>query len=216
MAANFDPLVRIYRALEVLAFGGDLERARFGLLEHLTERRSILILGEGDGRCLARLLEIAPLAHIQCVDASPAMLARAEARIAGSPHRGRVTFTHADALTWEFPARSYDAVVTLFFLDCFSASETKGLVARIREALRPEAGWLFADFTVPERGVARLRARLWLAGLYAFFRWQTGLRTNVLPPSETLIQQAGFTAQDTRAYQWGLLRSVWFVGREKE
>ena len=83
-AANFDPLARLYRALEYLAFGGDLERARFCLLDHLAGRRSILILGEGDGRCLARLLPLAPEARIHCLDASPAMLARAGARIANT------------------------------------------------------------------------------------------------------------------------------------
>jgi ubiquinone/menaquinone biosynthesis C-methylase UbiE len=210
-AANFDPVARLYRVMEYLAFGGDLERVRFCLLDRLAGRRSILILGEGDGRCLARLLPLAPDARIHCVDASPAMLARAAARIAGTDTRNRVAFECADVLSHSFPPARYDAVVTLFFLDCFDRAQTEGLVNRIKAALQPGSAWLFADFRVPERGLARIRARAWLAVLYAFFRWQTGLRTRALPPSEELIRQAGFHCGASRDFQWGLLRSSWFV-----
>ncbi|MDB6128882.1 MAG: SAM-dependent methlyltransferase, partial [Verrucomicrobia bacterium] len=187
-AANFDPLARIYRTLEWIAFGGDLERARFVWLDRLADCRSILILGEGDGRCLARLLRLAPDARIHCLDASPAMLDRAETRIAGTGNRERVTFECANALEAEFPSSTYDAVVTLFFLDCFAADQAGELVRRIQPSLKPGTRWLFADFVLPQRGVARLRARVWLAGLYAFFRWQTGLRSRELPPSEKLLE----------------------------
>ncbi len=81
-AANFDRLARIYRALEFLAFGGALERARFCFLDRLGGCDDILVLGEGDGRCLERLVGLAPHARIRCVDSSPAMLAVAAARVA--------------------------------------------------------------------------------------------------------------------------------------
>jgi len=209
--SNFDPLARGYRALEWLAFGRDLERARFSLLDSLADRRAILVLGEGDGRCLARLLPLAPHATIHCVDASAAMLARARARIAELPGRERVTFEQADARGGAFSAGRYDAVVTLFFLDCFPEPEARELVGRINQALQPDARWLFADFAIPASGPARWRARLWLAGLYAFFGWQTGLKTRALPPSEALIESIGFQPRETRTLQWGMLRTVGYV-----
>ena len=208
--ANFDPLVKAYRALEWIAFGGDLERARFCLLDRLADRRSILVLGEGDGRALARLVQLAPHARIHCVDLSAGMLARTEARLAGTETRARVTFQQADALTCEFQPSHYDAVVTLFFLDCFESSQVAALVGRLRVALQPGAAWLFADFVLPASGLARQRARVWLGLLYAFFRWQTGLRTSELPPSEALILNAGFYRETQRDFQWGLLRCVLF------
>ncbi len=210
-AANFDSVARAYRALEHLALGGDLERTRFSLLDRLAGRRSILILGEGDGRCLARLLPLVPGARIHCLDASPAMLALARARIAGTTDAHRVTLECADVLTYAFPPARYDAVITLFLLDCFEPAQAADLVTRIQAALQPGAGWLFADFRMPERGLARIRAQAWLALLYAFFRWQTGLRTRALPPSEELIRQAGFRCAASQDFQWGLLRSSWFV-----
>ena len=66
MKSGFDRLARSYRTLELLAFGRDLERARFAWLPALADRKSILVLGEGDGRCLARLAALAPAARIHC------------------------------------------------------------------------------------------------------------------------------------------------------
>ncbi|MBS0663589.1 MAG: class I SAM-dependent methyltransferase [Verrucomicrobia bacterium] len=208
---DFSPLARVYQALEWLAFGGDLERARFALLDRLAGRSSILVLGEGDGRCLARLLAIAPGARIDCVDVSPGMIARTAERIAHLPGRENVNLLCADALAREFPPGAYDAVVTLFFLDCFTPDQAAGLVERIAGALRPGACWLFADFRLPSAGPARWRARLWLGGLYAFFRWRTGLSARALPPSEALIEQAGFRRVEERQFQWGLLGAILFA-----
>lgn len=208
--ASFDRLAQNYRALEFVAFGGDLERARFRHLEQLRDCRRILVLGEGDGRCLARLVQIAPEARIHCLDLSAGMLARAAARIAGTPAAERVTFEQADILADGPPPAGFDAVTTFFFLDCFTAEQAEGIVARVQAALQPESLWLFADFALPPRGFARLRARAWVRLLYAFFRWQTGLPARELPPSENLIAQAGFTLETCEEFQHGLLRSAVF------
>lgn len=206
---SFDRLAGIYRALEYLAFGRDLERARFCFLEKLRACRHILVLGEGDGRCLARLIRAAPAARIDCLDLSPAMLAQAAARLPPEA-RERVTFRCADLLAAELPPARYDAVVTLFFLDCFTPEQTADIVRRIAASLQPGASWLWADFTLPPHGLARLRARAWLALLYTFFRWQTGLPARMLPPAEELIAAAGFACRDRREFQRGLVRSAFF------
>ncbi len=212
-SVNFDPLARWYRALEFLAFGRDLERARFCLLDRLADCEEILVLGEGDGRCLARLVQAAPRARVRCLDGSAAMLARAAARLAEQPARSRVSFEQADILAATFPAASYDAVVTCFFLDCFTAAEVEGIVARVAASLRPGARWLFADFAIPPRGFARMRAQIWLGSLYAFFGWRTGLATRRLPPSETILRAAGFVSEAAREFQGGLIRGELFRHR---
>ncbi|HEY3755073.1 MAG TPA: class I SAM-dependent methyltransferase [Opitutaceae bacterium] len=207
--ANFDSLARVYRALERVAFGGDLARARFSLLSSLADAESILILGEGDGRCLERLSTIAPRAKFRCIDASPAMLARAASRL-GPVARARVQFEQADARAVELPSGAYDAVVTLFFLDCFTADEVRGLVAHVKPSLRMGGRWLFADFCEPASGWRRWRARAWLGLLYAFFRVTTRLSARRLPPAEEIIAAAGFVPQLTASFQQGMLRAVLF------
>jgi SAM-dependent methyltransferase len=204
---GFDRLARAYRALEFLAFGRDLERARFALLDRLAGSREILLLGEGDGRCAERLAALAPEARILCVDSSPGMVARAAERMPAAAS-GRVRFLCADALSFVPEPVAFDAVATLFFLDCFNEAGVESIVARTGAALRPGAPWLFADFVVPPGGMARLRARAWLAVLYAFFRWGAGLRVSRLPPTEEILGRAGWTVSERRDYQWGMVRSA--------
>jgi len=205
---NFDRLARGYQTLEWLAFGGDLERARFALLPALRSARRLLIPGEGDGRFLEKLVDLNPSAEIDCLDASLAMIERARSRLG---ERGsHVTFRHADFWQINLPAQHYDAVVTCFFLDCFNSDEAERAVAKIAASLQPHAQWLWVDFALPARGLDRWRAQLWLTLLYTFFRWQTGLQTRRLPPAEAFIVAAGLEPITTQSSQGGLLRSVLF------
>lgn len=205
---GFDRLASWYRALEVLAFGGDLERARFRYLPRLADRRDILLLGEGDGRCAERLAAAAPQARILCVDSSPGMIERAARRVARAGASDRVSFLCADAVTYTPEAGRHDAVTTLFFLDCFDGATASGIVSRVSAALRPDALWVFADFVLPEGRLARLRARAWLGILYVFFRWETGLRVSELPPSEAILEREGWRRVEAADLQCGLVRSV--------
>ena len=207
--ANFDSVARVYRWLEYAAFGRLLERARFTHLARLADRREILLLGDGDGRALQRILTAAPSSRIVSVDASKAMLALAARRVPRADQH-RVTFVHADARTLDLPPGAHDAVVTQFFLDCFTASELTSLVERIAHATDRGSLWLYTDFALPERGIQRVVARVIIAALYWFFRWRTGLSVRNLPPSEQAIGNAGFRPIDEATFAAGLIRSVVF------
>ena len=207
---GYDQLARLYRLIEFLAYGRALERARFHHFERLRDRRHILLLGDGDGRGLALACRLAPQARITSLDFSAGMIDRARRQLDPSD-RARVTFLHADALTAEFSAGTYDAVTTLFFLDCFSNEQVRGFINRLRPALTPDALWLHADFAVPSSGWPRLRARVWLALMFAFFRWQTGLATHALPESEALLHTAGFHRLAHADWQGGFLVSTVFA-----
>jgi hypothetical protein len=205
---GFDRLAFAYRALEFAAFGRDLERARFAFLNRLSGCREILLVGEGDGRCAERLALLVPQAHIHCVDSSAGMIARALRRPGLEAASGRVTFQCADVRSFSPEPGRFDAVATLFFLDCFDAAGVASIVARLEASLRPGALWLFADFVLPAKGAARLRARIWIGILYAFFRVAAGLRVSSLPPSEDLLSRAGWTRRESEDFQWGLIRSA--------
>jgi ubiquinone/menaquinone biosynthesis C-methylase UbiE len=208
--SGFDRLARPYRLLEFIAFGRDLERARFEFLGRLAGCRDVLLLGEGDGRCAARLADLAPAARILCVDSSPGMIARASRRMAASAAE-RVSFLRTDVRSFVPEPGRFDAVATLFFLDCFDGDGVESIVGRMTPALRPGAMWLFADFSVPRRGFARLRARAWLAVLYSFFRWGAGLQVSSLPPSEEALERAGWSRIECREFQFGMIRSAVFI-----
>jgi ubiquinone/menaquinone biosynthesis C-methylase UbiE len=205
---GFDRLARWYKHAEYVAFGRDLERTRFEFLGRLAECREVLLLGEGDGRCAERLASIAPKARITCVDSSPGMIERAAKRIAAAGAQDRVSFECADIFEFEAGSRAFDAVATLFFLDCFTPEAVASIVSRVGPSLRPGALWLFSDFVMPRGGLARFRAKLWLRVLYAFFRWETALSVSALPPSEEILACSGWRQTAFCDRQNGMLRSA--------
>ena len=206
---GYDQLAPVYRLVEFVAYGRALERARFHHFARLRDCKHLLLLGDGDGRGLALACRLAPHAHIDSVDFSAGMLDRAARRLRPED-RARVTLRQADALTAAFPAGTYDAVTTLFFLDCFSDVQVRSFISHLRPALTANALWLHADFTLPTHGYHRLRARVLLALMLMFFRWQTGLQVRALPPSEALLADAGFQRIATSSWQGGFIVSSVF------
>jgi SAM-dependent methyltransferase len=71
---NFNRIARIYRWAEYLTLGPLLIRTRNHFLPQLTHCRRALILGDGDGRFTANLLERQPKLHAFAVDTSATML----------------------------------------------------------------------------------------------------------------------------------------------
>jgi SAM-dependent methyltransferase len=204
---NVDPVARLYRWLEYCAFGRALERRRFAYLGRLADATRILILGEGDGRALARLIAIAPLASIDVVELSGEMIALARVR-AGLTER--VRFAQDDARVVEFGESCYDGVVTCFFLDCFSETEARSLIHRLTRALKPGGVWLMSDFAVPGHGWRRWHAAAWIWTMYCFFRIATGLTTRRLPPIEQLLGGAGLVREAREEERAGMMVSeVW-------
>jgi ubiquinone/menaquinone biosynthesis C-methylase UbiE len=200
---NCDPIARWYRWLEYIGFGGELERRRFAFLPQVAAARRVLVLGEGDGRFLARLVEQNLGASIDYVDLSDRMLELA-CRRAGTD---QVTYRQGDALTLPLPSAEYDLVVTNFFLDCFEESDAVILVERIAAAARPRARWLIAEFRQPESGWQALWARVWLRSLYLFFRVTTGLKTRRLVDHHPMLRQRGFRPERAESALFGLLAS---------
>lgn len=213
--AKYGRLDRAYQSLEYMAFGRGLERARGHYLNRLSDCRRIAIFGAGDGRVLAPLLAAAPHAECLSIDADAQMTRLAEARAREANAETRVRFTTADARTVELDPASFDALVTQFFLDCFTAEDLDRLIPKIGAALTQNGLWLFADFAIPARpAYARLRAKLWVALLCAFFRWRAGHPLRSLPPMEPLLVKHGFQREETFDQSAGLIRSAVYRRRQ--
>ena len=202
---NFDRIARPYRWLEYLTFGPMLERCRFYRIHQLTPARRALVIGDGDGRFLARLLTANPQLYADVIDSSPAMLRLLESRVTAIGACDRVVLHHGDALAFE-PAATYDLVITHFFLDCLSTREVQTFATRIRPRLAPNALWIVSEFAIPS-GLAALPTRFIVAALYAAFRVITGLRTRVLPDYASALAREGFTLSDRRHFLAGLIVS---------
>ncbi len=204
---SFDRLARSYRLLEHLTFGFDLTRTRTAFLNELTGAERVLILGEGDGRFLARFLQINSCAQVDCVDKSLEMLKLAEKRVSSLRAEPRVTFHHADALTFSYPARHYDLIITLFFLDVFTETQLEHLIPKLAQSLEPEGLWYTADFCVPQGPLQRLHSLLWLRLLYGFFNWQTDMQARALADPAPHFEKQGLGPRQTRHRRLGMLYS---------
>jgi SAM-dependent methyltransferase len=203
--ANFDRIARPYRWLEYLTFGPMLERCRFYRIPQLTSARRALVLGDGDGRFLARLLAANPSLHADAIDQSPAMLRLLESRAESIGARTHVHIHRGDALAFQ-PSETYDLVATHFFLDCLSTEQVQTLASRIRPHLAPNAIWIVSEFAIPS-GPAALPARFIVAALYTAFRVITGLRTRALPDYAAALARERFTLVDRKHFLRGLIVS---------
>jgi tRNA (cmo5U34)-methyltransferase len=186
---NCDPIAHWYRWLEYAAFGGALRRRREAFLFELGNPKSVLVLGDGDGRFLHLFTALYPEARVDAVDVSVRMTELAQARAPS------VAFHLADARKFAFD-KEYDLAVSHFFFDCFEASELQALLSRIR-ANR----WLVSEF----------RRTRWswpiVRGLYFFFRLTTGLRVTSLPNHRTMLEKLGYRIEKEQSAAGGLLAS---------
>jgi ubiquinone/menaquinone biosynthesis C-methylase UbiE len=204
-----DRIARPYRWIEYAAFGRKLERHRFQFLPETRSSRNALLLGDGDGRFAAALARINSHVRIDCIESSARMIQVAKERLQreriSAPER--IHFMQADALSTKLHPAHYDLIVTNFFIDCFSTSQTAALIRAVRAACCPGAHWIVSDFQRPGSGWRALYADIWLRTMYLFFQAATGLKTNKLPAYREALQGAGFVLQSNQTSMAGLICS---------
>jgi len=204
---NFDRVARIYRFAEYLSLGPLLQRTRTHFLHDLPPRHQALVLGDGDGRFLSRLLAHRPHLSALAVDTSATMLQLLRHRC--QPYIQRVRTLQASALTVT-PPPDTDLIVTHFFLDCLTQSELQTLTQNIAANTAPGTLWLLSDFAIPQRALLRPLAALYIRFLYFAFRILTGLRVTHLPDPQSALTSAGFTRVARHEFLCGLLYTeIW-------
>lgn len=149
-----------------------------------------------------------------CVDASERMLAQARRELkVHNPGANHVEFIVADVFSWPPPSKAFDLIATNFFLDCFREEQVERIIRRLAAAAAPGASWLLADFQIPSGGLKRIRSRLILWAMYAFFRTMTRLPANRLIPPDSFLNREGFVLHRRVEAEWGLLHSDWWRGQ---
>lgn len=219
---NCDWLAPHYHWIERAAFGGNLQRCRLGLLADVTRRlpaqAKVLILGEGDGRFLARSGPHWPDAQIDLIDNSPRMLQLAQRRLERQPakHCPAVHFLAIDARQWarSKPDTDYDLIITHFFLDCFAGEELAELINGLSRWLRPGGYWWYSDFA-SGTGSAQEARRNWfkLRLMYLAFRLATGLETGRLDRCDSHFSRLGMSLVLEKSWQRGFLISQLWQNR---
>jgi ubiquinone/menaquinone biosynthesis C-methylase UbiE len=197
---SFDHLAGPYALFERALFGRQLEQARFCHLRELRRARRVLLVGEGDGRVVERVLRVAPHCQVDVIDKSPAMIRRAKRRIGND---ARVRFHTTDLRDFR-AAEPYDALTTMFVLDCFEEPEQSRVVEHLAALLAPGGAWLYSDFLPSSEGV---RQSLWLAALYLAFTAITDIEARRLVDPKAALGRAGLVCETETPQARGLLTS---------
>ena len=208
---SFDLVAPHYRWLETIVFGNALQHARTHWIDKFARPKRTLIVGEGNGRFLCELLRVYPRLEVDCVDASNTMLQLSRMRVRRTfPESfSHVHFFCEDILKWS-PRKSYDLLVTHFFLDCFSRNELSLIIEKLAHAARPGTVWLIADFTIPRQRFARARAQLLLSLMYAFFRAAAGISARELVDATPYLNKNGFSRVSGKLLRARLVKSDLF------
>lgn len=160
--SNFDRYQRIAWAYDLLDLPFEYARYRKirpQMFEGLSGR--ILDAGVGTGR---NFPFYPPGAEVVGIDLSPAMLARAQGRLATAT--APVTLRQMDVTRLEFPDRSFDAAVATFL---FCALPDELQVAGMRElgrVVKPGGIIRCLEYTRPSGGFRRAMTRLWEPWVY--------------------------------------------------
>ena len=213
---SFDLIAPHYHWLETIVFGDALQRARTCWIDTIACPKRTLIFGEGDGRFLCELVRVFPTIDVDCIDASEAMLQLVRARLRRTHPESfsRVHFFRENILNWS-PRKSYDLLVTHFFLDCFSGRELQAIIGKLASAAEPGAVWLLADFTIPRKRFARAHARLWLRLMYTFFRATARIAANEFVDPSPYLAEHGFLQAEEKLSRASMLRSDVYVAATK-
>lgn len=221
MRPSFDCIAPFYGQLERFTFGPALQRARCACIDHLMPSRTLLCLGEGEGKFAAEVSRRFPRIHLTCVDSSIVMLGRLKETLrkekSGLRHPRLV---HADVLAPDpgpWARHQYDAVSTHFFLDCFTQDMLLQLVPRICQVLRPGGIWLVSDF-VSEAELEGLNMPVWQRGLhritieslYLFFRMTTGIPGREIVHTSPILEAFHCKQVEQQRFLNGLLVSSAF------
>ena len=177
MTPNFNAIAPFYRWLEYLTLGRTLQRCRLHFLPSLLQQKNALILGDGDGRFTAALLARNPTIQATAIDTSASMLSLLRQRCEAANAATRLETHQANALAFPLKTsgKTYDLIVTHFFLDCLTQPDLESLIDRIAPTFGPGSLWLLSDHTTPltKAGFTRIAHHHLLAGMLTAELWQS-------------------------------------------
>ncbi len=204
-----DSIAKYYRWLEYASFGPLLERARFHWIGRVADAKSVLILGDGDGRFIARYAAANPEARIDSIDLSAGMLKLAERRLGQLDlnERPKIRLIRGDALTTDQLHGPYDLVIANFFLDCLDRGEQQQLIEKLTPETDCKARWLVTDFQIPMSPRIASIFHIFTKIMYFFFRVTAGLQNRDLPDFFPLLASAGYRTTGQRTWLFGYLFS---------
>ena len=192
-------LAPFYEKLAFFVFRNELKSAHLDLIieaqEELKQARTIVWLGGGTGICINQVLKQAPQAKLLYIEASKAMISRAQAQI-DARYTMRVEWIN-EKHSWLYEPKQVqrwlkepiDTMLTFFFLDVLPQKECLDLMYLAKKQVIQT--WLFADF-VPQKAWYK---KAFIRFMYLCFVLTTKIQQKKLLDHRTLFLKSTWYEQ---------------------
>lgn len=203
MNNDFNAIATFYDFLSRLVFKDRLLHAQCFCLDYIAtnKKADMLILGGGTGDFLRVICQQFPRISITYVDASSRMLEITKRKLSREA-LSKVDLVCSKWENFDCP-KSYDFIVTNFFLDCFTSHQLTAVIAKGLSCLKNGGYWCFTDFVDSHN---KLKNGL-IKVMYWFFRWTTKLNTTKLPDYDILLDNESLISLQVKYSLSGMIRS---------
>jgi len=196
MPADFDKISRYYTFLEKFVFRNKLQEYRCCFLDLMLQAQDVLLVGEGTGSFLSKLLSFNSTVRVTVVEVSHEMANQARSKVE-TTDQVRVFF-HEKAVSDFHTSQKYDFICTFFFWDCFNEKQIKRMFPHLACKLQPQGKLLNADFfeNSYSGGECRIQHFFLLRILYGFFRFATGIKAESVLEIDGIAKQSNLVLEE--------------------
>ena len=209
---NFDLIAKHYNWIEKIIFRSDLEKVRRMNLALVKNAKSILLLGDGDGRFLEQVSLMGTDAFIVSVDSSAKMIDLAKRKLKKSSLNVEFNCTKIEDFQ---PIDNFkpDLIIAHFFLDCFTHDEVKLIIDRVSGWAAANAKFVISDFLLTKNAsFNRIYQKMLTKIMIRFFRLFCGISTRFLPNIPKIMTAQGWNCLSQESLKSEFINSwVWQI-----
>lgn len=202
---SYDRIASYYDYLS-LVLGRAYRKSKNSFLSDFDQGDLILYVGGGTGANLVEMLrQIGDEGEVCYVEASFQMIERAKNRVP-THLQSRISFINESDFS-KIPLRTFDRVITQYFLDILSDQEILKLFQEISFRTDKNSQWIFVDFF-------EVKGRRWLVkSMILFFRAITHNPRKELPEYRKYFDRFGWQIEKTQLFNQGFIQA-WMLERE--
>lgn len=193
----FDRVAPFYDILARVVFGKSIKDSQIAFLKTLKPDDRVLICGGGTGWILSELDKLNIPLQIEYVENSERMIYLTQRRL---PFKNiKVKIFHEDIFNHEL--KSYNVIITNFFLDVFKPAQLKSLIKKLKASLNASGSWLVTDF----RNTNNYWHKFLNSAMHVFFKLFSSLESGELQNFELLLKSEGLKLKEQKLFYGGFI-----------